>query len=409
MRHVGNAGNNYGRVSSLLRDYVRPLGMGCEAGPLRVMRELTEGIVFTGSVQLTNAARLYCRTANQLRGAVERMGCRLGDEQWDHREWAGQVLHLLAGEVAEDDLIPLDGTELAKPYARKMQYRCTVKDASRVGDPLVTGYWCWGAYHWGVEHSTLNPLMLRPYSPNQPGFRSENDEVGRWMWTLREATGGRGIWLIDRGADRPEILSPLLRVHKRWIVRLRQDRKLLGPDGRVMSAGQWAQWALANRPVRGNAVTLEVSLPPEDVPQFGTPPKLFLVVPTYTFWRNGKLERWLLLTCGLIGHQVGPRQVRYDYALRWRAEDGKRFLGQVCRVERFLTRSFVALERMLWCACLAGGFLSLLQREEPGLSRELQEEVLYEHDDAVLPVYRLARGLHALAQRHGPATLTVNA
>jgi hypothetical protein len=406
MKHVGNA---YGRVSSLLREYVRPLGMLCEAGPLRVMRELTAGIVFTGSVQLTNAARLFATTGNQLSGAVERMGGHLADEKWDHRDWAGAVLRQQADEVEEDDLIPLDGTELAKPYARRMQYLCTVKDASRVGDPLVNGYWCWGAYHWGVGHNTLNPLMLRPWSTMQPQFRSENELICRWFWTLREATGGRGIWSIDRGADRPEVLSALLRVQKRWVVRLREDRALIGPGGRVLPAGQWATWALANHNVRGNAVTLEVGLPPDQVPQYGTPPKLFLVVPTYTFIRNGKQERWVLLSCGLIGHQVGPRQVRYDYALRWRAEDGKRFLGQVCRVERFLTGSFIALERMLWCATLAGGFLSHLQREEPELSARIQEEVLYWDKDALLPVYRLARGLHALAARRGHAALAVNA
>jgi hypothetical protein len=407
MKHVENA---YGRVASLLRDYVRPLGMLCEAGPLRVMRELTAGIVFTGSVQLTNAARLSATTANQLGKAVERMGAHLADAGWDHGEWAAAVLRLQADAVGEDDLIPIDGTELAKPYARRMQYLCTVKDASRAGDPLVNGYWCWGAYHWGVAHRTLNPLMLRPYSPNQPEFRSENDLTCRWFWTLRQATAGRGIWLIDRGADRPEVLSALLRVQRRWVVRLRQDRALLGPDGRVLPAGRWAEWALANRNVRGNAVTLPVSLPPDQVPQYGTPPNLHLVVPTHTFPRNGKPERWLLLTCGLIGHHVGPRQSRYHYALRWRAEDGKRFLGQVCRVERFMVRSFTAIERMLWCATLAGGFLSRLLREEPELSRELQEEVLYEDTDVVLPVYRLARGLHALAARHGPAaTLAVNA
>ena len=406
MKHVGNA---YGRVASLLREYVRPLGMLCEAGPLRVMRELTAGIVFTGSVQLTNAARLFTSTSNQLAGAVERMGTCLSEESWDHREWAASVLAQLAEAVGEDDLVPLDGTELANPYARRMKYRCTVKYASRVGDPLVSGYWCWGAYHWGVGDSTLNPLMLRPYSPNQPDFRSENELTLRWMWTLRQATAGRGIWLIDRGADRPEVLSALLRVQRRWIVRLREDRSLLGPDGRVMPAGRWADWALGNRNVRGNAVTLEVSLPPEQVPQFGTPPKLFLVVPTYTFWRDGKVDRWVLLTCGLIGHHVGPRQVRYDYALRWRAEDAKRFLGQVCRVERFMVRSFTAIERTLWCVTLAGGFLSHLQRTEPDLSRQLQQEVLYWDKDVVLPVYRLARGLHALTTRGGPATLAVNA
>src|SRR4051794_10200228 len=141
MKHAENA---YGRVTSLLREYVRPLGMLCEAGPLRVLRELTAGVVFTGSVQLTNAARLFATTGNQLSRAVERMGGHLADGSWDHRDWAGEVLHLLADAVAADDLLPLDGTELAKPYARRMQYRCVVKDASRVGDPLVTGYWCWG-------------------------------------------------------------------------------------------------------------------------------------------------------------------------------------------------------------------------------------------------------------------------
>jgi hypothetical protein len=77
-----------------------------------------------------------------------------------------------------------------------------------------------------------------------------------------------------------------------------------------------------------------------------------------------------------------------------------------------MVRSFVALERTLWCATLAGGFLSHLLCEEPELSRELREEVLYEDAaaDVVLPVYRLARGLHALTARHGPAaTLAVNA
>lgn len=117
--------------------------MLCEAGPLRAVRELTAGVVFTGSVQLTNAARLFTSTPNQLAGAVERMGRHLADESWDHREWAASVLQLQADAVGEDDLIPLDGTELAKPYSRRMQYRCTVKDASRVGDPLVSGYWCW--------------------------------------------------------------------------------------------------------------------------------------------------------------------------------------------------------------------------------------------------------------------------
>jgi hypothetical protein len=404
-----SAGSVYGRVSAFLRDYLKPLGMLVDNGPLRVLRELTTGIVFTGSVQLANAARLFSTTENQLAGAVERMSTHLSDPKWDHRDWAGGVLHQLTDAVEEDDLIPLDGTELAKPYARHLQYVCTVRDASRVGDPLVNGFWCWGAYHWSSTQETLNPLMLRPWSTRQPYFRSENDLLIRWMWMLREATAGRGIWLIDRGGDRPDILSALLKMQKRWIVRLRSDRALVGPDGTTRSAGVWADWALQHQLERGRAVTLAVSLPEQDVPQSGTMPKLYLEVPIHTFMRNGKEERWILLTCGLIGRHVGPRQIRRAYGLRWRAEDGKRFLGQIGQVERFLVRSFVSLERTLWCVSLAGGFLSFLQREEPLLSQNLQEEVLYLDTDYKLPVYRLARGLQSLASRSGHVTMQVNA
>jgi len=392
-----NAKDGYQRALSLLDDFLQPLGMLTAHGPLRAMAELTRGIVFTSSVQLSNAARLTANSARSLRRRVDRLSDHLSDRHWDHRDWAAAVLQHLVDAVEEDDLIPIDGTELAKPYARKLQHWCIVKDASRADDPLVRGYWCWGAYHWKPPFHSLSPLMLRPWSTRQPGFLSENDLIVRWFWTLRQATAGRGIWLIDRGADRPEILSSLLQVQKRWIVRLRGDRLLLGPDGTARDASTWAAWALANQAPRGNAVTLDVSLPPEQVRQYGIPPKLHLVVPIYTFIRNGKEERWILLTCGLVGHHVGPRQIRYDYALRWRAEDAKRFLGQIWHAERFLTRSFLALERMLWCACLAGGFIALLQRENPALCEELRGRVLYHRKEDRVPCYRLARGLQALA------------
>jgi hypothetical protein len=328
---------------------------------------------------------------------VDRLSGHLSDRNWNHGEWAAAVLQHLADAVEEDDLIPLDETDLAKPYARRMQYVNTVRDASRPGEVLVNGYWCFGAYHWKPRPSSLSPLMLRPWSTLQPYFRSENDLMDRWFWTLRQATAGRGIWLMDRGADRPEVLASLLRVQPRWIVRLRADRKLLGPDGTIRPVGQWAQWALANRSERGRAVTLPVQLPADDVSQEGEPKGLWLVVPTYTFIRNGKEERWMLLTCGLIDQHVGPRQVRYDYALRWRSEDGKRMLGQVWHIERFMTRSFLALERMLWCVCLAGGFLAMLQREEPVLCEGMESEVLYHNKPEKIPAYRLARGIQAVA------------
>jgi hypothetical protein len=413
-----SAGSAYQRLWALLEDYLRPLGMLKEAGPVRAARELTFGIVFTGSVQLSNAARLFADSPAHLRHAVKRMGGHLSDPRWDHRDWAQAVLDEQARHVERDSLVPVDATELAKPYARKMEHQCLVRDGSRPDEPLVAGYWCWGAYPWRADLRSLSPLVLRPYSQERPGFLSENDEWEKGLWAVRRATGGRGIWLQDRGGDRPEVLAAFLKLHDRWVVRLREDRKLIGPDGTTRPAGAWADWALASRPERGKAVTLPVSLPPSDVKQYtldGRPHPLWLEVPTYTYPTPRGPDRWVLLTRGLLdGRCWGPRQVRHGYGLRWRAEDAKRFLGQLWHVERFLVRSFLALERVLWCVVLwcvvlAGGFLAMLRRDEPELSDGLESEVLYWDESCTVPCYRLARGVHAAALARGHVPILNNA
>ena len=402
-----DVGKVYAKTSALLDEYLEDLGMGAATqGPLRAVGELTRGIIWTGSVQLTNAARRVAHTPEQLAHAVDRISHHLQTPRWNHEAWASAILAEQARHIEPDSLIPIDGTELAKPYAHHMQYQCVVKDASRPGDPLVAGYWCWGAYHWQGQQDILCPLMLRPYSPNQPHYVSENDLWRIYLRRLHQATGGRGIWLHDRGGDRPDILSELLELHERWILRIRQDRPLIGPDGSRRSAGAWADWALRHQPERGHAVTCPVGVADIPVSRFASPPRLWLVVPTFG---QPDPDRWLLLTRGLIDQHVGPRQVRHDYALRWRAEDGKRFLGQMWHVERFLTRSFLALERILHCVVAAAGFVAMLQRDWPDLSQQLQAEVLYWDKPVKVPGYHLARGLTSAAMRNGSPPVLVNA
>ncbi len=396
----------YREVSARLAEYLELFGMEATAGPLRAMGQLVRGIVLTGSVQLTNAARLTAETPGQLAQTVKRLGEHLANPRWNHRAWMRAIVAEQVRDLGEDELVPVDATELAKPYARKMQYQCTVRDASRPHEPLVPGYWCWGAYRWNPDTSVLRALALRPYSTEQPAFRSENATWGRLAWELHQVMGEKGIWLSDRGADRPEVLSVWLRLRRRWIIRLREDRALEGPDGQVRSAGAWADWALTHRPPLGRAVTLAVYLPRQDVAQEGPPVRLHLVVPTYRF---GSGERWVLLTRGLIGQHTGPRQVRYDYAGRWRAEDGKRFLGQLWHVERFGVRSFLAQQRLLTCVVAAGGFLARLQENEPELAHTLENRLVYWDKPFLIPTYRLSHGILDVARREGPPTLAVNA
>lgn len=406
-----SAGSARQRVAAMLADHCRLTGVEGKPGLPRVLRELVEGIVWSGSVQLTNAARRFCREPRKLEKAVKRMSDHLGDKRVDHHPWLKTLWAYQGGFVGELDPIAVDATELAKPYARHMEFQCTVRDASgkaKAGghdEPLVPGYWVLGAYHWQEKGRILSPLMLLPYSQNLPEFKSENDCWQKAFYDLAQATGGQGVWVMDRGMDRPEIFKTLLLCQKRWIVRLREDRPLIGPDGATRSAGSWAQEALVTRPERGRAVTLAVKLP---LAKERVSEKLHLVITTYRFGKNR--EPLMLLTRGLIGRQVGPRQIRRMYARRWRAEDAKRFFGQLWHVERFLTRSYVALERMLGCVTCAGGFLADVQRQSPALAEELEREgVLYTHQKDKVPCYRMARGIQALTLGCDPPSMLQNA
>jgi hypothetical protein len=404
------AGSTGQRVESSLADYCSAVGLEGKPGLNWALRELVEGMVWGSSVQLTHAARRYCGAAGALHAAGKRLSAHLSDTRVDHHPWLKGLWAYQARFVQELDPIAIDATELAKPYARHLQYQCIVRDASgkaKAGGqdaPLVPGYWVLGAYHWQERGRMLSPLMLVPYSQNLPDFKSENDCWQKAFCDLKQATHGRGVWVIDRGGDRPEVFKPLVLMQPRWIVRLREDRPLRGPDGTTRVAGAWAEEALLTCPERGRAVTLAVKLPPE-VDRTGTP--LHLVVTPYRFGK--KREPLILLTRGLIGHHVGPRQIRRMYARRWRAEDAKRFFGQLWHVERFLTRSYVALERMLACVTAAGGFLADLQCANPDLALQLQKEVTYLDSQEKVPCYRLARGIQSLALRRFPPGVLQNA
>ena len=167
--------NVYEQVQELLQEYLRPLGMTVNAGPRRAMGDLVQGIIFTGSVQISNAARRLVGSGGALSYHVKRLSLALSERSWNHNPWAQGILARQAAAVGEQDLLALDATELAKPYARHLEHQCIVKDASRPGDPLVAGYWCYGAYRYvpdpeRVGQAQLSPVLLVPYSQEMPGF-----------------------------------------------------------------------------------------------------------------------------------------------------------------------------------------------------------------------------------------------
>ena len=88
-----------------------------------------------------------------------------------------------------DSLFIVDPTDIAKPYAKKMENIALVRDGDK--GQLVTGYWCFEAYVLDKD-KIIWPVLLWLYSLEAEGQLSENEQ--RINDHLRYCREPKGFW-----------------------------------------------------------------------------------------------------------------------------------------------------------------------------------------------------------------------
>ena len=102
----------------------------------------------------------------------------------------------VGGQAGETPII-LDLSDIAKAPARKMDYLATVRDGTT--GRLVNGYWLVEPYA-SVSRKNPMPILLEPFSHEQPHCRGQNPIVVEAVRRLFELTGRRGVLVVDREA-----------------------------------------------------------------------------------------------------------------------------------------------------------------------------------------------------------------
>ena len=197
--------------------------MGLPKTAARLVREVIYGVQSRASVRLSEIARALEEDIG-LKKVVERLGRQLARKGL-RRRVRRNLLKLAAPRVGRETLLVVDLTDVSKPYAREMEYLARVRDGSR--GELCDGYWCCQVV--GVERGSAEvmPLDQELYSQETPDFVSENDEILKAIDRVSKATQGRGVWVMDRGGDRQEILKVLMNQGHRFVFRQRGDRHLI--------------------------------------------------------------------------------------------------------------------------------------------------------------------------------------
>ena len=159
--------------------------------------------------------------------------------------------------INDDTPIILDLSDLGKPLAKKMDYLATVRDGST--GKLVNGYWLVEMYA-SVSRKNPIPILLEPFSHEQPFCRGQNPVVLDAVHRIFKLTGKRGVLVADRGFDGRVMFDDWLDNKFRFIVRLRGDRHLLAFYGNSDYSG-----------------VSEVSFPKRGYPIDSTGPNMFRI------------------------------------------------------------------------------------------------------------------------------------
>jgi len=379
------------KVSARLEAFLKPILVGADKVRRRFLRQAVTGILGSGSLVVTEIARRIHDGTRALDYTAKRLCRELVAETWHLPTFQQQYLDSVASCIGPQTPIAVDLTDLVKPRGRHFQYLALVRDADQ--DQIRPGYWCLEAYAAAGEEPV--PLLLEPFSVEDPTTPSQNLVILAALGRLREALAGRGLYLFDRGFDGAEVLNALLDNEMRFLVRLRGDRHLVLPNGVHLAACHIADRLLAFnarwRPACCRIGAHWIAYTSVYLP--GRPEPLTLVVAFFPGPDGGRL---LFLTNRSVTSVAEAEHTLRLYGRRWKAEEAARLLKQEVGLEGFRIRSLEAIRRLVFMALLAIAFLVWLGEKTLGLAEQVIRRGRPLRRARGMILYRLARGMRPL-------------
>jgi len=356
-------------VSNLTRQLTKP--------KTKFVSQLLCGVLFSNNLVLTNiASRVPC--PGRLTAIAKRFRRQLADSNSFLRELWSNYLCLLRRRLKIDSLFIVDLTDLAKPYAKKMEHLAFVRDGDK--DCLVPGYWCMEVYCLDKD-GIIWPVILWPYSLEAEGQLSENAQILQILSQLDECFGeGFGIYVCDRGFDRLSLIEPFLASKRHFIIRQRGDRMVVLDNGVRIILCDLVEHLFAQT---GHWLVYRKLYLPD------SPKPLYVVA-----YRTAGYDKPVILLTDMVAEDFElALQIRNRFTRRWDCETSIEFLKSKIGLERFAVRRYKSIQRLIFLAGLAMGFLSYLQWRCKDIRRRVTDRLRYSREPKNFWFYRLVIAL----------------
>lgn len=421
------------KIVRRLGKFVQKITSGLRGPDERFVREGMLGIIRRGSTMLTEIGRALGEQI-PLQKTVNRLSRMASSKYFDderlRRNFLAEVAPLTRGKLS---VVAVDLTEIAKPYGKKMEDLCLVRDGSSrrggvrrgrsaggsggresglegcAGDSrksrsrrggsvkkadIVPGYWVLMAVATGLEQHVIVPLLSEVFSTETPLFKSVNDVIEKWLRYLAPFISERALWLFDRGFDGKYILNVLCDLRLRWVVRMVGRRKVeFQEESREMkrlAAGIVLPYTTVvktrGKGSRDKMYSVRFGFIPVHVK--GIPQQRGLIVA-----HMGRSQRIMLLCWRLPANAKEAAVIVRAYLRRWGAEDSARAAKQICGMEDVRVQTLRAVARLVRLASMALAWLNLLTLWMPVTATKLLAMAKTVGKKPLLLVYRLAEGV----------------
>jgi hypothetical protein len=188
--------------------------------------------------------------------------------------------------------------------------------------------------------------------------------------TKKSAVIGIGGWrlqnryVFDRGFDRWNYIEPFLALKRHFIIHQRGDRIVVLDNGVRIILSDFVEHLFAQS--RDWLVYKKLYLPDSRRP-------LYVVA-----YRTAGHERPVILLTDVVAEDYEMAcGIRRRFMRRWDCESSIQFLKSKIGLERFAVRSYRSMQRLIFLAALAMGFLSYLQSSCKDIRRHTSDQLRY--------------------------------
>lgn len=396
-------------ISANLHEFLHSIDTDLSRPQKKFLRDGLIGLLRAGRPIVCRMARKLPDRRTKFLSRLDRMEGNLNRQSDFDDKLKTALSDLWLPLVRDETPIILDLSDLAKPLAKKMDYLATVRDGST--GQLVNGYWLVELYA-SVSRKNPVPILLEPFSHEQPFCRGQNPVIIDAVRKVFELTARRGVLVIDRGGDAIMLLGDWLDHEYRFVVRLRGDRNLLrfyaalGGSAQTVETLRHGQWV----PVQARLLAEQTPTPYRSwrtVKRKGKVVLRFSQVGWVHVRLPGRTENltmvvahragcdvpFMLLTNLPVDSADDARCVLRYYARRWECEEAIHFLKSEVNMERIRTFSWTAICRLVLLTVLVMLYLTWLLERHPNLAEHLIAfgQPLPEEPDFLL--YRLLTGV----------------